>query len=248
MEDCVAGVVRQAIVLAAGNGDRFRNGSSHSKLLADVGGMPLLIRTLTTAWQAGITDAHLVVGYDAETVSAAARSGAPAEMNVHCHFNEEWHKENGLSVLAARAYMNGEPFALLMGDHIVDPEVLGRLLRTRSGPSEALLCIDRQPAEPAIADEATKVRLDGDRISAIGKTLERYDALDTGVFLCRASLFDALDASCAAGDSTLSGGIARLAREGLVRGVDIGEARWCDIDTIVDLAAAERLVERSPVP
>jgi choline kinase len=108
-----------------------------------------------------------------------------------------------------------------------------------------LLCIDSSTADPEVVAEATKVRLDGDRISAIGKTLEDYDALDTGTFLCRSSLFDALESSCAAGDSTLSGGIALLAKQGLVRGVDIHGACWYDIDTVVDLAAAERLVERS---
>jgi CTP:molybdopterin cytidylyltransferase MocA len=38
-----AEIVRRAIVLAAGNGDRFRNGSSHSKLLTPIAGTPLLI-------------------------------------------------------------------------------------------------------------------------------------------------------------------------------------------------------------
>jgi choline kinase len=238
--------VVRAIVLAAGNGDRFRDGTSRSKLLASVRGTPLLVRTLTTAWQAGITDAHVVVGYDADHVSAAARDGAPAGLNLHFHYNREWRQENGLSVLAARAHIADEPFAVLMGDHIVDTRVLKRLLRIQSGPDETLLCIDRTPADPAIAAEATKVKMDGDRISAIGKTLDRYDALDTGTFSCRPSLFDALEASCASGDSTLSGGIARLAQQGLVRGVDIGFSSWFDIDTVVDLALAERLVEPAP--
>ena len=166
-------------------------------------------------------------------------------MDLHFHFNPEWRQENGLSVLAARAHVGDEPFALLMGDHIVDTGVLKRLLSIHSGPDEAFLCIDRSTADPEVAAEATKVRLDGDRISAIGKTLACYDALDTGTFLCRSSLFDALEASCAEGDSTLSGGIARLAEQGLVRGVDIHGASWCDIDTVVDLATAERLVERN---
>ncbi len=169
-------------------------------------------------------------------------------MNLHFHFNREWRQENGLSVLAARMHVADEPFALLMGDHIVDTRVLERLLRIHSGPDETLLCVDRSPADPAIAAEATKVRMDGDRIIAIGKTLDSYDALDTGTFCCRSSLFDALEASCARGDSTLSGGIARLAEQGLVRGVDIGQASWCDIDTVVDLAMAEQLVERSAAP
>ncbi len=240
--DCVF----RAVILAAGNGDRFRDGTSRSKLLASVRGTPLLVRTLTTAWQAGITHAHVVVGYDADNVTAAARDGVPPGMKLHLHFNRDWRQENGLSVLAARAHVGDEPFLLMMGDHIVDTRVLKRLLRIQSRPDETLLCIDRSPADPAVAAEATKVRLDGDRISAIGKSLDAYDALDTGTFSCRPCLFNALEASCAGGDSTLSGGIARLAARGLVRGVDIGLASWFDIDTVVDLALAERLVQPAP--
>jgi 1L-myo-inositol 1-phosphate cytidylyltransferase len=240
--------VVQAIVLAAGNGDRFRNGSSHSKLLTKVGGTPLLVRTLTTAWRAGISNAHVVVGYDADHVRATAVKGAPAGMKLHFHFNREWHQENGLSVLAAQPHVGDEPFALLMGDHIVDTSALRRLLHIHSEPDEALLCIDRRPTDPVTAAEATKVMLDGDRITAIGKALTSYDAFDTGTFVCQASLFDALETAWAGGDSTLSAGIARLAERGLVRGVDIGDADWCDIDTIVDLAAAEGLVDRAPAP
>jgi choline kinase len=88
--------------------------------------------------------------------------------------------------------------------------------------------------------------LDGDRVTAIGKTVEPFDALDTGLFVCQASVFEALDAACEDGDSTLSGGIRRLAARGLVRAVDIGAARWCDIDTVADLALAEQLLGSAP--
>jgi 1L-myo-inositol 1-phosphate cytidylyltransferase len=243
-----ADVVRQAVVLAAGNGDRFRGGTSHSKLLTEVGGTPLLIRTLTGAWRAGITDAHIVLGYDADSVRELVLAAAPSGLRLHFDVNHDWHRENGLSVLAARASVGARPFALLMGDHIFESHVLERLLRAPRRPGEALLCVDRQlreedPARSAArAFEATKVRLTGDRVTAIGKTLQPFDALDTGLFVCHASLFQALTDACADGDSTLSGGISRLASRGLVRGVEIGSAHWCDIDTVDDLALAEQLI------
>ncbi len=93
-----------------------------------------------------------------------------------------------------------------------------------------------------MAAEATKVTLEGDRITAIGKDLLVYDALDTGLFVCATPLFDALDEACAAGDTTLSGGIRRLAARGLMRARDIGDASWYDIDTIADLESAEALL------
>jgi 1L-myo-inositol 1-phosphate cytidylyltransferase len=199
--------VRQAVILAAGNSDRFRDGSSHSKLLTFVGGTPLLTRTLQSAYRAGICDAHLVLGYDAASVRALAERSAPAGLQLHFHLNHNWHEENGLSVLAAQDGVNRKPFALMMGDHIFEPLALRCLIDTVPPPDETLLCIDRRPYTAGIAAEATKVRLDGNRVCAIGKTLDPYDALDTGLFVCQAAIFAALEASRAAGDSTLSGGL-----------------------------------------
>jgi choline kinase len=234
------------LILAAGNGDRFRDCSRRSKLLAPVAGTPLLIRTLLSAKRAGIAEVHLVLGYDAERVQRLATAQTPPGMRLHFHVNLRWRQENGVSVLAARAALHDRGFALLMGDHIFEPVVLNRLLSVPRSPGEALLAIDTQETAPDVVMEATKVKLRGERISAIGKTLYPFDALDTGLFVCDGSVFDALEDACEAGDTTLSGGISRLAARGLVRGIDIGEAKWCDIDTMGDLAAAEQLLD--PVP
>jgi 1L-myo-inositol 1-phosphate cytidylyltransferase len=238
--------VHRAIVLAAGNGDRFRNGSSHSKLLTPIAGTPLLIRTLTSVHRAGITEAHIVLGYDADAVRVLALSDAPSGLVLRFHVNKDWHLENGRSVLAARALMNepfaNAPFALMMGDHLFEPAALRVLLRSPLKPDEALVGIDRFTTDPEIVSEATRVRMHNGRITAIGKGLEPFDALDTGLFICQSSIFDALDASCLEGDSTLSGGVRRLAARGLVRGIEFGSSRWFDIDTRNDLAMAEEML------
>jgi 1L-myo-inositol 1-phosphate cytidylyltransferase len=235
--------VHDAIVLAAGNGDRFRNGSRHSKLITPIAGTPLLIRTLTSAHHAGITDAHIVLGYDADGVRSLARSQAPAGLRLHFHLNRHWREENGRSVLEARAALANRPFAVLMGDHIFEPRALEAMLRVSRRAGEALVGVDRRTTDPDIVTEATKVSLRSGRVTAIGKALDTFDGLDTGLFVCDASLFTALGESCAAGDTTLSGGVARLAAKGLVRGIDIGLARWCDVDTIADLTMAEELTQ-----
>jgi choline kinase len=234
--------VHRAIILAAGNGDRFHCHTAHSKLLTPVVGTPLLIRTLASAYDAGITEAHVVLGYDADAVRALATSEGPAGLSLHFHLNRNWHQENGVSVLAARACVDREPFALMMGDHIFEAQALRRLLQQPRRSGEVLLGIDRRVSSEEIVAEATKVRLEGECVTAIGKQLSPFDALDTGLFVCQSSVFAALEDSCADGDSTLTGGISRLARRGLVRGVDIGDAPWCDIDTMADLKAAEQLV------
>ena len=234
--------VKDAVVLAAGNGDRFRTSAHQSKLLQPVLGQPLIVRTLTTAADAGITSFHIVVGYQADQVRAAIEAAAPVGVSLHFTVNPAWHLENGLSARAVRHALSNRRFALLMGDHVFEPQVLTALSRAEIGRDESVLAVDARWAAPELAAEATKVRLDGDRITAIGKDLDRYDALDTGLFVCAPALFVALDEACAAGDTTLSGGIRRLAARGLMRARDIGDASWYDIDTVADLETAEALL------
>ena len=234
--------VRDALVLAAGNGDRFHNGTRQSKLLQPLAGQPLILRTLETARDAGITSVEVVLGYQAESVRAAIEHAAPGGVLIHFSINPQWHLENGVSVLAARNQLDGRRFALLMGDHLFEASTVARLLRALVAPDESLLAVDMRPAPPAIAAEATKVRMTGSRITAIGKDLQTYDALDTGLFVCAPSVFDALEVSRSIGDTTLSGGIRQLAARGLMRGVDIGDASWHDIDTVADLEAAASLL------
>ena len=240
--------VREAVVLAAGNGDRFRNGTRQSKLLHAVLGQPLILRTLATAAAAGITSFEVVLGYQAESVRRVVERGTPRGTTVHFTYNAEWHLENGVSVLAARHRFADRRFALLMGDHLFEAPVLSMLGRAPVGPNESILAIDRQPAAPEVAAEATQVRLDGDYITAIGKGLGEYDALDTGLFVCAPALFDALTTARASGDTTLSGGIRRLAARRLMRAADVGGASWYDIDTLADLTTAEGFLSAEPQP
>lgn len=235
-----------ALILAAGNGDRFQNPTGQSKLLQPVAGTPLILRTIHTAAAAGITSFEVVLGYDASVMRRVIEQGTPRPASVHFTFNPDWHLENGLSALAARDRLSDGRFALLMGDHLFEAAVLARLLRMPLDAGASVLAVDSRPVPKAIADEATKVRLNGDRITAIGKDLDPWDALDTGLFVCTPALFAALDESRAAGDTTLSGGIRRLAARGAMRAADIGHAAWYDIDTAADLEAAELLLDAVP--
>ncbi len=216
--------VRDAVILAAGNGDRFQTRTRRSKLLQPVLGQPLILRTLTTAADAGVTAVHVVLGYQAAEVRAAIERGAPPGVSLHFAVNPDWHLENGLSACAVRDAFQDRRFALLMGDHLFEAAVLSGLLRAHIRDGESILAVDTRPAPPEVAAEATKVTLEGDRITAIGKDLVAFDALDTGLFVCSPLLFGALDEACAAGDTTLSGGIRRLAARGLMRARDIGDA------------------------
>jgi hypothetical protein len=116
-------------------------------------------------------------------------------VTLRFHHNERWHEENGVSALVARPHVGDDRFALLMGDHVFDWRVLELMLGQQVADGESLLAIDCHEASPERVAEATKVRLDGDRIIAIGKQVSPFDALDTGVFVFSSSIFAALEES-----------------------------------------------------
>jgi choline kinase len=203
--------------------------------------MPLIGRTILTAAQAGVHLIDMVVGYQADAVERIATALTPPGVTLRFHHNDRWHEENGISALVARPHVGDDRFALLMGDHVFNWRVLQTVARAAVGRGESLLAIDRSTATAAQVAEATKVRLHNDRITAIGKQLDPFDALDTGVFVFSPSIFGALEESARAGDTSLSGGVRRLAGQGLMRGVDTGGSAWCDVDTIADLAEASSL-------
>ena len=135
-----------------------------------------------------------------------------------------------------------------MGDHLFEPAALSMLLHMDVPENESILAVDTQPAPADVAAEATQVRMEDSYITAIGKGLGDYDALDTGVFVCSPYLFNALDAAIRSGDTTLSGGIRVLAAKRLMRGVDVAGASWHDIDTLADLTTAEHRLTAQPEP
>ena len=233
--------LRDAVILAAGNGDRFKSSPSHSKLLHPILGQPLILRTLETAAAAGIPTLNVVLGYEADRVRTVVERHALPGATVRFTYNPDWHLENGVSALCGRELCDGRRFALLMGDHLFQSSVLQRLAALPVAPDDSLLAIDSSETDPAIAAEATKVQLQGDRVIAIGKDLSHWDALDTGLFVFTPALFDALEEARRDGETTLSAGVQRLARQRRMRGVDIGAASWCDVDTLDDLRVAESL-------
>jgi choline kinase len=240
--------VRDAVILAAGNGDRFKNGDHHSKLLHPVAGQPLILRTLETATAAGLSSFCLVLGFEADRVRATVTANPIPNTQIRFVYNPDWHLENGLSALAARRCCHARRFALLMGDHLFDAVVLKRMLTLEIGGADSVLAVDSLPADPAVAHEATKVRMTAGRITAIGKDVDPWDALDTGLFVFSHAVFDALDAARAAGKTTLSAGVQRLASRGLMRAHDVAGAAWYDVDTLADLSAAESLLGVEPEP
>ena len=230
------------LIVAAVMGGRLRE-RGQSKPLIPINGVRLLERVIARARSAGVERFFVVTGYRGEDVRAAldifsAREAIPI---VHIR-NDEWQRSNGVSVLKARPFLDG-PFLLTMCDHLVDPAILRDLMASTLEPDTVTLAVDFNVAGSINdLDDVTRVMCSNGRIVHIGKVIREFNAIDTGVFLCTPVIFDALEASQAAGDDSISGAMNVLARRDQARVFDIQGRLWLDVDDPATLDKAETLL------
>src|SRR6266404_9635985 len=175
----------------AGTGSRLRGSAETiAKPLIPIAGRPLVSYAIDSFDKAGVETIHAVVGPNGDELAAAVAPLLPRHMTFRPIPNPNWQKQNGVSVLAAEGKVR-TPFFLAMGDHLFERFILDRLL-VQADPARLNLAIDRKIASIFDLDDAMKVRTDGNHIVAIGKKLENYDAIDTGIFICPESIFEYL--------------------------------------------------------
>jgi choline kinase len=230
--------IHDVVVLLAGNGSRLRAGGQMlPKPLVPVCGRPLVSYIIEALARVGIRNLHMVVGAEGDALVRALHPLVPNSMQLNPINNPDWQKQNGLSVLCAAREVSA-PFLLTMGDHLFELDLLEQLLRAAS-PEFLNVAIDRKLESIFDLDDAMKLQTRGPFVTAIGKDLKTYDAIDTGLFICPNELFDALQAAKKDGDCSLADGIRQMISSRAVRAIDIGSAWWQDVDTLAMLARAE---------
>jgi len=239
---------RLALILAAGNGSRLAACSGElPKPLVQLRGRPLLEHVMRGAHESGIDRFVIVLGYRGHRIQQWYENHPIEGVQVTWVENPDYHKANGVSVLCAKPVIH-EPFLLMMADHIFDPANAQSLLRYPLGEQEVILAVDRNVDGVFDIDDATKVRLSGDRIVDIGKNLKRYEALDTGMFHCNTVLFHWLERAVKDGNCSLSDGMRLMAQNGTFKAFDIGDGYWQDVDTPEALEWALRSLPAQPRP
>ncbi len=109
-----------AVVLAAGAGRRFGGG----KLLARLGGRPLIAAVLDNLRDAPVDEVIVVVGADAERLRQVCE-----RYGVRTVDNAQWERGQSTSVLAGLRACAGEAAVVLLGDQpFVGAGAVGRLV------------------------------------------------------------------------------------------------------------------------
>jgi len=236
--------ITEAIILMAGSGSRLRGADeTFLKPLVPILGRPLVSYTIDALTRGGVGKINAVVGFQSDRLSAALKDLIPRGIELEVIENRDWQKQNGISLLATKNHVVA-PFLLTMSDHQFDAAIVDLLIRS-TDTNSLNVAIDRKLDSIFDLADAMKLQTRQDRVVAIGKNLEQYDAIDIGLFVCPLEIFDYLECAKRNDDCSLADGVRAMAADGEVRGIDIGDAWWQDIDTPEMLAEAERHLRES---
>lgn len=224
------------LIIAAGQGLRLRDVSS-SKPLTPVAGVPLIERVIRAAAAGGASAFTVVTGYEAARLEAFLAT--LDDFPIRTVRTADWSLPNGHSALTGAEAIGGDHL-LAMADHLFDPAIVARLIA--APPAALTLAVDRDLENPFLdLDDATKVETDAaGAIVRIGKSLDRYDAIDTGLFRVTPALAEALRAA----PGSLSEGVQRLADEGRAHTLDVTGLGWLDVDDRRSLDQATAAISR----
>jgi choline kinase len=233
----------RAVILAAGRGGRLGDHTAaRAKCLVPVLGRPLIDYVLEGLAGAGIEDVVMVVGYQGDQIQAEVGDGERFGVRVQYAWNRDYMRGNASSLQQALPFVGGEPFLLVMSDHLCSASLLKTFLEQVDGRSA--IAVDASEHEADRVDEATKVALLDGHVADLGKQIDQWQALDTGFSHWAAGAFAPHNGNGAPLESELAAFMARLARtEGGLAACHVSGHFWLDVDTDADLQLAERLLQ-----
>lgn len=234
-----------AVILSAGQGKRLSPlTDARPKCLVPIAGRTILEWQIRALASAGVEDITVVTGFCADAVDAMLMTtSVPAE--VRTVFNPFYTVADNIGSCWAAKDLIGPDTLLLNGDTLFESAIARRVLAKALAPIS--VTVDRKATYDA---DDMKVRRDGDRLTAIGKTLtDPVDGESIGMIRFRgdggARFVRAMDRALR-DEATLKRWylsiIDELAREGGVGVVSIEGMAWSEIDFLRDLPIAESKV------
>ena len=235
---------RVGVILAAGLGSRLREhlvGHS-SKPLMEIAGKSLLMRTIQSHEKAQITKIIIITGWQSDLIKSEIQKQYKGHAELCFVFNEHYELSNGVSLLKAKPYIH-QDFLLTMADHVLDDEIMIKTIDHIPPEEGAILCVDYKTETVFDLLDATKVVVKGGLIQLIGKEIDDYNCIDTGVFIGTNALLNEIEKkySCD-GDASLTDGVQALANRGKMVAIDIGCCYWQDVDDFEMISHAKDLL------
>lgn len=237
----------KAIILSAGQGRRLLPLTNDTpKCLLSVAGKPVIIRQIDALLACGIREVVVVSGFQIDKVEALLAEYYPDNTNIRVLFNPFFEVADNLaSCWIARDEMCGG-FLLLNGDTLLGDGLLPGLLREQQ-VAPITLCVD---FKTVFDDDDMKVQLNSQgQVKQVSKKLSAEETDAESIGLIRFSqrgcevFRDAIEQALRKPEKLKSwylATVSTLAGQGMVSSYSVAGCRWCEIDFIQDLQAAEK--------
>lgn len=249
------------IVLAAGYNERFKRhyGPDFVKQGLKINGQCLIVRILNQLESIGCRHLFIVVGEHAKAIEELINDQYAGKATLEFIPNTMVERGNGYSLHLGLgklfAYVESLPTPseseqpsrrfchLVMSDHVYDSTFVAQVQEyLHAGNYPSTLFVDPHIQQIFDLDDATKVLHEKGKLQELGKTLTRYNALDTGWFILDAQMLD------------ISSALAKHQRQFGVSSVidayqkhlrfhceSIEQGRWQDVDNPAMFEAATKL-------
>ena len=181
--------VDTAVILAGGEGSRLRPlTKNRPKPLLPAANRPIIEYVLDSIIEVGITDVHLVVGYERERVqSHLGASYRNVDLTYHI---QEKQLGSGHALLQARGAID-EPFLVVNGDQLSEPSIAADVIDAyeTKHPDAAIGAIESDTASEYGVLEIT----DGVVTSLVERPgTDHAGLLNTGIYVFPPAVFDVL--------------------------------------------------------
>lgn len=160
-------MIDKVIILSAGQGSRLLPlTAERPKCLIDFSDKSLIRWQIEMLAAGGVSEFHVVTGFMTDMVETELDHLRRAGLNITVHFNPFFKVADNLgSCWIVRDIMQGD-FMILNGDTLISSDIIATAQNTENWPITVTVDI-----KDHYDSDDMKVSLDGDRLTAIGKTL-----------------------------------------------------------------------------
>ena len=222
------------VIIAAGKGSRLKSETKNNpKALTVINGHTIIDVILNNCVVNGINEIVIITGYDKTSIKSYL-NGKWDNLNIDYIYNDEWHLENGISVLKAKSAIgHNDEFMISMSDHLYFADMMKRVKESSLSNRVVNFGLDFNINNIFDIDDGMKVFAQPNTmmVQSMSKKLKNYNAIDVGLFKCSYQFFSFLENLNKSGSCSLSAGCNELIDQELLGGVDIRDSFWLDIDT-----------------
>ena len=232
----------RAVIVAAGRGKRLMPLTAETpKPLLPVHGMPIIEYLLRGLRSADVSDIIVVVRYLGDKIKEYYGDGSSLGMNIS-YVEQSEIAGTGAALLAVEDVVGDEPFMLLWGDILMDPDNYQRILDLFDGrPCDLISTLnwmdDVSAGASVVAEDGRIIRII--EKPPMGTAPSNWN--QAGLFVCTRAVFDAVRACRVSprGEIEFTAGVQRLLHDGKdVRCMYLPkDGFWSDVGTPEILAA-----------